>query len=107
MTRRITIEIDDRKRLRLSAIEGKDGLFDRHARQQHLIAVVEKILDRLVRRCFGRMNIRQMDQPDIAVVLVDGDHVGRRAERKSFAERRHIDGGVHRLERLGASFFRR
>ena len=32
------------------------------------------------------MRIRHQDQPDITIVLVDGDHISRGAERKRLAE---------------------
>jgi len=68
-----------------------------HAGQQQVLAVVQQLLDRLVGRDFGGMRIRHQHQPDIAVVLVDGDHIGHGAEREFFAERADRGRGVHRL----------
>ena len=84
----LAIGIDDRKRLRLGAIERLHGLLDRHARKQHVPGIVEQILDRLVRRDFRRVGVGNADHAGVTLLLVDGDDSRRLSRAEMLRGRR-------------------
>ena len=78
--------IDHCESLCLGAIEGEHRFLDRHARQQYGSSRAQKTPDRFICPGFRRVSIRYPHHAGIATLFVNGNHMGRRAEREGFAE---------------------
>ena len=61
------------QRFGLGAVEGKYRFLHRHFRQQHFIRKVQELLDGALRCDVGAMRLRDQDETDVTVEIVDRD----------------------------------